>query len=511
MTERVVTHKAPPCALTIFGATGDLARRKLVPALYALHVEELLPPRFDILCVGRSPGTDEGFRSMMEDATEAHARVGFDSASWSAFAQRLHYIEADAEFASGLTPLVDTLAKLDEVRGDTNHCFYLSIPPSAVVNTATALATAGLAGQGPSSFTRLILEKPFGRDLESALALNATLHRYFDEEQLYRIDHYLGKETVQNLMVFRFANGIFEPLWNRQHIDHVQITVAESLGIEGRGAYYEESGALRDMIQSHVMQLLSLVAMEAPSSFSDEMIRDEKVKLLRSIRPIAPDQVLSSTVRGQYGAGVIDGMPVVGYRDEHDVPPQSLRDTYVATRFDIDNWRWAGTPFYVRSGKRLPRRLSEIVIQFRQVPHSPFTGRAETATGGVAAGGIEPNRLIIQVQPEEGITLTFSAKVPGQAMALSTVAMDFSYAESFAKDSPEAYERLILDALNGDATLFAREDEVAESWRLCSAILEGWRRHPPTERTAANYAAGSAGPRDADELLARDGRSWHAI
>jgi len=502
---------APPCALVIFGATGDLARRKLVPGLYALQVEGLLPERFDVVGVGRTAGDDASFRAAMEDATEAHARVPFNEADWTRFADRLHYVEAHADADGGLDPLVDLLGELDGIRGDSNHCFYLSVPPSAAAPTATALALAGLANHGPDAFSRLILEKPFGRDLDSAMALNATLHECFAEEQLFRIDHYLGKETVQNLLVFRFANGIFEPLWNRQYIDHVQITVAESLGIEGRGEYYEESGALRDMLQSHVMQLLSIVAMEAPSSFTDEMIRDEKVKLLRSVRPIHPDDALARTVRGQYAAGMVDGMPAAAYRDEPGVPAGSLRETFVAARLDIDNWRWAGTPFYLRSGKRLARRVSEIVIEFRNVPHSPFVGHVPTPLGAVAEDGIEPNRLVIQVQPEEGMTLSFSAKVPGQAMEIATVSMDFSYRSSFAKDSPEAYERLILDALCGDATLFAREDEVAESWRLCTAILDGWRAHPPAPRTVANYAAGTQGPVGADELLWRDGRRWQPI
>jgi glucose-6-phosphate 1-dehydrogenase len=313
---------------------------------------------------------------------------------------------------------------------------------------------------------------------------------------------------VQNLHVFRFANGIFEPVWNRQYIDHMQITVAESIGVEGRGAYYQESGALRDIVQNHIMQLVALVGMEAPANFSPETVRDEKVKLLRAIRPIHPDDATEMTVRGQYGPGWVEGEHVPGYREEPGVSPTSLRETFVAIKLDIDNWRWAGTPFYLRTGKRLPRRATEIAIQFRHVPHSPFRGQVATPSGTPAPGSIEPNLLVVRIQPDEGITLRFNAKVPGQAMRIRTVNMDFLYGSSFLTQSPEAYERLLLDCMLGDATLFAREDEVEEAWRLCTAILDGWRAHPPRVDEFPNYEAGTWGPQAAHDLLARDGRAW---
>jgi glucose-6-phosphate 1-dehydrogenase len=350
------------------------------------------------------------------------------------------------------------------------------------------------------------VEKPFGRDLETARRLSTDLHHSFAEEQIYRIDHYLGKETVQNLLVFRFANGIFEPLWNRQYIDHVQITVAESIGVEGRGRYYEESGALRDIVQNHIMQLVALVGMEAPADFAAETVRDEKVKLLRAVRPILEEDVLVRTVRGQYGPGWVEGEQVPGYREESGVP-QSLRETFVAIKLDIDNWRWAGTPFYLRTGKRLPKRATEIAIQFREVPHSPFQGHVTSALPA-SRDGIDPNLLVLRIQPDEGITLRFGAKVPGQALKIRSVSMDFLYGSAFLTESPEAYERLLLDCMLGDATLFARVDEVDEAWRFCTAILDGWRSRPPDREKLPNYEAGTWGPQEAQEMMQRDGRSW---
>jgi glucose-6-phosphate 1-dehydrogenase len=499
-----------PCALVIFGATGDLTKRKLVPALYALCVQGLLPNGFTVVGAGRTPMTDEEFRAAMRDAVQRYGRFPVTDAQWAAFAEGIRYACVELDDPEGLAPLRTVLEEVDLERGTMgNRVYYLSIPPSGIATVARRLGEAGMSRPpGPEGFVRLIVEKPFGRDLASARQLNEELHRYFDEVQIYRIDHYLGKETVQNLHVFRFANGIFEPVWNRQYIDHVQMTVAESIGVEGRGAYYEESGALRDIVQNHIMQLVALVGMEAPANFQPETVRDEKVKLLRAIRPIHPDDVLEMTVRGQYGPGWVEGEHVPGYREEPGVSPTSLRETFVAIKLDIDNWRWAGTPFYLRTGKRLPRRATEIAIQFRHVPHSPFRGQVATPAGTPPPGSIEPNLLVVRIQPDEGITLRFNAKVPGQAMRIRTVNMDFLYGSSFLTQSPEAYERLLLDCMLGDATLFAREDEVEEAWRLCTAILDGWRAHPPRVDEFPNHEAGTWGPQAAHDLLARDGRAW---
>ncbi len=501
-----------PCTLVIFGATGDLARKKLIPALYALSLEGQLPMPFHVIATGRSASDSTSYRDQMRENVIQYGRLPFNQEAWDNFARNVEYVTIDVVSDNGLQPLVEVLDDIDTNKGGHhNHVFYLSVPPSAMGPLSRRLKEAGLSTPRQGSFSRLVVEKPFGRNLETARELNSTLHEAFAEEQIYRIDHYLGKETVQNMMVFRFANGIFEPLWNRQYIDHVQITVAESIGIEGRGEYYEESGALRDMVQSHVMQLLAITAMEAPTNFRAETIRDEKVKLLRSVRPIHPDDALQHTVRGQYGRGWVNGQEVMGYREEHGVPKGSLRETFVAARVDIDNWRWEGTPFYLRSGKRLGKRVSEIAIQFRRVPHSPFVGNIASPFGTLPDSGIEPNLLVIRIQPEEGISLKFSAKVPGQSMEIRGVNMDFHYGSSFLRQSPEAYERLLLDAMLGDTTLFARVDEVEEAWRFCTAILDGWRSHPPVESQFPNYEAGTWGPKDADLLLQRDGRAWRRL
>ncbi|MBJ7609525.1 MAG: glucose-6-phosphate dehydrogenase [Candidatus Dormibacteraeota bacterium] len=501
-----------PSVLVIFGATGDLTKRKLVPALYALAADGLLPPGFSIVGAGRSEQSTETFREAMREAVAKYGRVPLREDLWSVFSDGMRYCEFDLDADDGLNDLAENLEELDRERGTSgNRIFYFSIPPSGFAPLAERLGREGLTREEDGGFRRMIIEKPFGRDLDSARELNGKLHLAFGEEQVYRIDHYLGKETVQNLLVFRFGNGIFEPLWNRQYIDHVQITVAENIGVEGRGGYYEESGALRDIIQNHVIQLMAIVGMEAPSKVHGETVRDEKVKLLRAVRPIHPDDALSHTVRGQYAAGWIDGERVPGYREETGVAENSLRETFVAMKVDIDNWRWAGTPFYLRTGKRLPKRATEIAIQFRRVPHSPFGGRVETPAGLLPKDSIDPNLLVLRIQPDEGITLRFSAKVPGQSMRIRTVNMDFLYGSAFLTESPEAYERLLLDCMLGDRTLFAREDEVEEAWRICTAILDGWRSQPPDREGTANYESGTWGPEAARDFMARDGRQWRRL
>jgi glucose-6-phosphate 1-dehydrogenase len=501
-----------PCVVVIFGATGDLTKRKLVPALYALAADGQLPPGFSIVGAGRTETSTDEFRAAMRESVEKYGRVPLRDDVWSVFADGLRYCSFDLEAHDGLERIRETLEELDRERGTAgNRIFYFSIPPSGFAPLAERLGAEGLSRPPEGSYARMVVEKPFGHNLQSARDLNGELHVAFNEEQIYRIDHYLGKETVQNLLVFRFANGIFEPLWNRQYIDHVQITVAENIGVEGRGPYYEESGALRDIIQNHVMQLMAIVGMESPSNFRAETVRDEKVKLLRAVRPIHPDDAPSHTVRGQYGPGWSDGERVAGYREEEGVKRDSVRETFVALKVDIDNWRWAGTPFYLRTGKRMPKRATEIAIQFRRVPHSPFGGNVATPAGQVPSDSIDPNLLVLRIQPDEGITLRFGAKVPGQSMRIRTVNMDFLYGSAFLKESPEAYERLLLDCMLGDTTLFAREDEVEEAWRFCTAILDGWRAHPPRVEDFPNYEAGSWGPQSARDFMARDGRQWRRL
>ena len=499
----------PPATLVIFGATGDLTKRKLVPALYALAVDGLLPERFTVIGAARSELTDDQFRAAMRDAVTRFARLRLDEEVWSRFAEGLRYASF-SDRDGGRDGVKRALEIADRERGTAgNRIYYFAIPPSGFAQLAERLRHEGMSREEEGGgFHRMVVEKPFGRDFATARELNSALHSAFEEPQIFRIDHYLGKETVQNILVVRFANGIFEPIWNRRYIDHVQITVAETLGVEGRGSYYEETGALRDIIQNHVMQLAAIIGMEPPSNFEAETVRDEKVKLLRAIRPIHPDDALLHTIRGQYAGGSVDGAPVPGYRDEPGVDPGSLRETFVAMKLDIDNWRWAGTPFYLRTGKHLPSRATEIAIQFRRVPHSPFAGHRAMPGGMPPPDGIAPNQLLLRIQPDEGITLRFGAKVPGQAMRIESVNMDFFYGSSFQRASPDAYERLLLDCMLGDATLFAREDEVEEAWRVCTAILDGWRAHPPDRIHCPNYEAGTWGPAEADDFMRRDGREW---
>jgi glucose-6-phosphate 1-dehydrogenase len=483
-------RKPEACVLVIFGASGDLTQRKLIPALYALEYRRLLPERFAVVGVARTEMSSEDYRDSMREAVERFARDEFQQEVWDRLAEAISYLATDFADESGEDLLAAHLTELDEKRGTAgNRVYYLAVPPDAMPTIVRELGER----RTTSGWTRLIVEKPFGRDLETARSLNQQLLEFFDESEIFRIDHYLGKETVQNLLALRFANGIFEPVWNRQFIDHVQITVAESIGIENRAAYYERAGAIRDIFQNHLLQLVALTAMEPPIDFTADSVRNEKVKVLRAMHTPGPKHV----VRGQYGRGFIEGVEVSAYREENGVAPDSLTETYVAAKLFVDNWRWADTPFYVRTGKRLPRRETTIAIQFKRAPHPPF----EESAGE----GLRPNVLLVHVQPNEGVSLAIGAKVPGQGMAIRTVHMDFLYGGTFRTGLPEAYERLILDTMLGDATLFTRADEVEEQWSLVDAIVAFWRRDRPQ---FPNYPAGTWGPATADELLSRDGRSW---
>ena len=479
-----------PCALVIFGASGDLTKKKLFPALYSLAFRRLLPDKFAIVGVARTTESDEEFKARMKEAVQQHGRDEFREEAWDALTDGLRYIATDFADERGEDELAQTLAELDEERGTGgNRVYYLAIPPSVFPTVVDALGRRRSA----EGWTRLIIEKPFGHDLESARALNAEIQKHFTEEEVFRIDHYLGKETVQNMLALRFANGIFEPIWNRQFVDHVQITVAESIGIEGRAGYYEQSGAIRDIFQNHLLQLLAITAMEPPIDFTADSVRNEKVKVLRALHTPGP----KSVVRGQYGRGFVEGEEVLGYREEEGVDPRSMTETYVAAKLYVDNWRWADTPFYVRMGKRLPRRETVVAIEFKRAPHPPFEE--------ISADGLRPNVLLVHIQPDEGVSLEIGAKVPGQGMTIRTVHMEFLYGGTFRTGMPEAYERLILDAMLGDATLFTRTDEVEEQWKLVDAMVAPWKRDRPS---FPNYAAGTWGPPSADDLLRRDGRSW---
>ena len=492
---------AEPCVVVIFGASGDLTKRKLVPALYSLAQQKLLPAEFAIVGISRPMMSDEEFRARMKEAlAEYGAELGVDDTVWESFASGLFYMPGEFNDAEAYGRLRERLEQLDTERGTAgNRLFYLSTAPSFFGLISEQLGAAGLARPEGKGWTRIIVEKPFGHDLQSARSLNDELARVFKEEQVYRIDHYLGKETVQNLLVFRFANSIFEPLWNRQYIDHVQITNAEAIGVEGRGAYYEEAGVVRDMIQNHVFQVLSLVAMEPPVSLGASAVRDEKIKAMQAVRPIPFESVDEFAVRGQYGPGFVLGETVPGYRQEAGVSPQSSTETFAAIKLYLDNWRWADVPFYIRSGKRLQKRVTEIAIQFREVPHRLFTS-ADTP--------LEPNVLVIRIQPNEGITLRFGAKLPGQRMRIRWVNMDFRYGSSFGVHTPEAYERLLLDCILGDSTLYARRDMTERGWEIVTPILEAWRRAAPD---FPNYAAGTWGPPSAFELIERDAKRWRKL
>ena len=501
----VEDRTADACAVVIFGASGDLTRRKLMPALYNLAWGRALPGGFAVVGVARRDKTDDSFRAEMGEAVKAFSRrKPIDEALWADFERGLSYVRGPANEAATYASLRAHLERIDGERGTRgNRLFYLAVPPSEFGPIVEGLRGAHLVappGQeragGP--WTRVVLEKPFGHDLASARVLNSLVASAFDESQAFRIDHYLGKETVQNLLVLRFANLLFEPVWGREHVDHVQITVAEDIGVEGRGRFYEQVGVTRDIVENHLMQLLCLTAMEPPISLSADAVRDEKVKVLRSLRPMDRAEVKRSVVRAQYRRGVVRGEAVPAYREEPDVSPASCVETYVAMRCFVDNWRWSGVPFYVRAGKRLSRRVTEIAVVFHEVPRTLF--RADTGAG------ITPNVLAVRIQPDEGIALRFISKEPGQQTILRDVAMDFRYGTAFGSHTPEAYERLLIDAMRGDATLFTRRDEVEAQWGYIDRVFEAWA----AEGLGAlpTYGAGSWGPEEADELIVRDGRAW---
>ncbi|MDE0142667.1 MAG: glucose-6-phosphate dehydrogenase [Caldilineaceae bacterium] len=540
MSEGIILEEAPdihqqfqvssPALMVIFGASGDLANRKLLPAIYRLSQQRLLPPNFVILGYARSPLSDDELRQRARASMMANPEVEFQSADWDLFAPRLYYVSGEYDDVEGFQRLRDRMTMLEEqwsIGG--NRLFYLSTPPSVYEPVITCLGAAGLVEPASTqSWTRVVIEKPFGSDLKSAHKLNDHVLSVFNEEQVYRIDHYLGKETVQNVLVFRFANGIFEPIWNRNYVDNVQITVAESIGVEGRGGYYEKSGALRDMMQNHLLQLVSLTAMEPPIAFDAKAVRDQKVNLLQAIRPMQPEEVPDYVVRAQYGAGTAATRPVPAYLEENGVDGDSTTETYVAWRLEIDNWRWQGVPFYLRTGKALPRKASEISVTFRRAPHLLFdstdgfsdaTGEDDSGVRSVAQGmglngdSLSRNILTMRIQPDEGITLKTLAKRPGPSVNLTPVNLEFTYGHSFG-EPPDAYQRLILDVVLGDSTLFTRRDEVELAWQRITQVLDGWRMQEELTGNGRkpfrlpHYPAGTWGPREADVLLEKEGQHW---
>jgi glucose-6-phosphate 1-dehydrogenase len=503
-TKPTTTQRPEPFGMVIFGATGDLTARKLVPALFDLAHLGSLPDNFYILGIGRRDWNRDTFRQRMKEAVEQHSRFAKDvAANWDSFARHLDFFRQDATNEEAYNRLGRQLEKLDQQHVvPPNHVFYLSVPPGLYPEIVGQLGAAGLAAaEKDSAWTRIIIEKPFGHDCASARRLNAQVQEAFREEQVYRIDHYLGKETVQNLMVFRFANGIFEPVWNRNHIDHVQISVVEDLGVEHRAGFYETAGVVRDMVQNHLLQLLCLVAMEPPSSFEAERVHQEKIKVLHALRPFDPGRLEAVAVRGQYGPGTIAGKKVPGYREEKGVAPDSATETFAALKLELDNWRWASVPFYLRTGKRLPQKTSQISIQFRDAPLHLFACTAMQPC--------EPNRLTLRLQPDEGIDLRILAKKPGLEVAGQAVEMDFSYAGSFKQQTPSAYETLLLDCLEGDRMLFAVGEWVETAWGFLDPLLKAWAEKAPQD--FPNYAAGTWGPSAAQRLINSSGNGWHLV
>lgn len=492
-----------PCILVIFGATGDLTGRKLTPAIYHLGREGLLPANFACVGFARRPKTHEQFREELKQDIITYSRTQFDEPYWNNFQEQIFYHRSEFDSDDGYRELARFLSHIDTRHGTRgNRIFYLSVPPKYFPIIIEKLHQHGLiynVGEKETRFSRVIIEKPFGHDEKSAEELQLNIQKYLHESQIYRIDHYLGKETVQNLLVFRFANSIFESIWNYKHIDHVQITVAEDLGIGTRGNFFEEEGLLRDIVQNHMMQLLSLVAMEPPINLSASAVRDEKVKVLQSIRPLTDADFEQNVIRGQYGKGYINGDSVCGYRAEQNVNPDSNIETYVALRLFVDNWRWGGVPFYLRGGKRLPKRATEIAITFKDAPGFLFQAHAQK---------IDPNVLAIRIQPDEGIALKINCKVPGPSSPIQPVKMDFRYGSYFGQSPPEAYERLIWDCMLGDNTLFARSDEVAHSWRILTPVLEYWTSR---KMSFPNYSSGTWGPKEADEMMMKDSRAWRIL
>jgi glucose-6-phosphate 1-dehydrogenase len=493
-------RRVPPCAIVIFGANGDLTKRKLLPALYRLAYERRIPQNFAVIGNSRTPMSDEDFRQKMKESVQKFIENSpFDESVWESFEQTLYYVAGDLKDTKCYQAIQKKLAEAERQNqtGD-NVLYYLSTQPSYYEIVIEQLGKHGMnRGKG---WRRIVIEKPFGHDLASAHKLNQQTHEVFPEEDVYRIDHYLGKETVQNILAFRFGNGIFEPLWNRRYVNNVQITAAESIGVEGRGAYYQEAGALRDMIQNHLLQVMATVTMEPPTVFDATNVRDERAKLLRAIRVMKPEQVPLYAVAGQYGPAKIGGQQVPGFRQEEGVDPESQTDTYAAGTFFVDNWRWAGVPFYIRSGKRLPKRVTDIAIQFNAPPLAMF--QQETRMGPRAP---RPNLLVLRIQPEEGISLRFLSKSPGSGMRVRPVSMDFNYGSSFGERSPSAYETLLVDVMTGDPTLYTRQDMVEASWKVVQPILDVWQNQ---KFNFPNYDAGTWGPRESDEMLARQGHVW---
>lgn len=495
-------REVDPCALVIFGASGDLTQRKLIPALYNLAITRQLPPSFSVIGFGRTVMSDEEFRRRMREAVSEFSRTGLkDESAWGRFAQGLYYVYGPYDKPEGHQRLKKSLAEIDRQEpAGFNRIFYLATPPDLYAPVIEQIAAAGLDREAElrGGHTRIVIEKPFGRDLATARELNDQVRKVFDESQVYRIDHYLGKETVQNILVFRFGNAVFEPIWNRLYVDHVQITAAESVGVENRGGYYERAGVIRDMFQNHLLELLCLTAMEPPVAFAADAVRDEKVKLLRAIRAIAPDAVAEMAVRGQYGRGRIGNTEVPGYREEPGVASDSTTETYAAVKFVIDNWRWEGVPFYLRSGKRLAKKITEIAIQFKRPPLLLFQAAAIEQPN--------PNALVLRIQPDEEISLTFEVKTPGPDICVNSLSLDFNYATAFGASPPEAYETLLLDCMQGDSTLFTRGDWVELAWSLVNPSLQGGNATRP--QNLFSYEAASWGPKEADAFIEKDGRRW---